>query len=383
MKKKLLIGIFLFTLFVPNIAWKCVKGYINTETTENRALSDKPELTLKNWSVYPQEYEEYYNDHLAFKSQLVNLRSLIDFKLLNIVDSEKVLLGKDNWLFYKSAGVAELADEQPIADYQGINKYTEEEMNRILENIRSVDTWLDDRKVEFSILICPNKEHVYSEYLPDSILQIEKECKADSLVDYLEKNSSVPVIYPINELMANKDSYQLYYKYDTHWNCLAGFIAEQSIKESIYEDDSGKAQNITQTESEIDAYHVAEEKNAAPKDLAGMINLDNCFNDDSYYYIDDYKPEVNINLIEKSEDGVLDVYNSNAEDERRVLVIRDSYGEALMNYLPKDFQNVIFVHRNGFDSGFIDVYQPDIVIYQIVERATNDMYDLKHIFGLE
>lgn len=372
MRKKLLISMFVLTLFVPSVAWKCVKGYINTETTENRALSEKPELTLANISSYPEEYEEYYNDHLAFKSQLVNLRSLIDYKLLDVVDSEKVLLGKDNWLFYKSAGVEELADEQPIADYQGINKYTEEEMQGIMQNIKDVDEWLENRNIEFSILICPNKEHIYSEYLPNSILQIEDECKADALVNYLEVNTDVPIIYPLSELEDNKYSYQLYYKYDTHWNSLGGFIAEQSIR----------AQYTGEKES-IDKFNVASEEGGAPKDLAGMINLVNYFNDDSYYYVDNYKPDVNMNLIEKSEDGVLDVYNSNAEDQRRVLVIRDSYGEALMSYLPKDFENVIFVHRGGFDYGFIDVYQPDIVIYQVVERATNDMYDLKHIFGLQ
>lgn len=371
MRKKIFIILFLALLVGPSFVWMCVSGYVDSNNTENRALAEKPQLILANLIDYPSQYEQYYNDHLPFKNELVELYALLNYRLFNVIESEKVLLGKDNWLFYKSAGVEELSDELPIADYQGINKYSEEELILFKENINVVNNYLAERNIDFSVLICPNKENIYSEYLPKDIIQVDSVSKADMLTNYLRENTEVPIIYPLDQLEHYRNKYQLYYKYDTHWNNLGGFVAEQEIKK-LY----------LGTSESLDEYTVASTEEAL-KDLAIMVSMPNEFNDDEYYYVEDYKPEVYVNLLEQSADGVSHVFNSNAENKERVMVIRDSYGEALMGYLPKDFENVIFVHRNGFDRGFIDVYQPDIVIYQVVERATNDILDLKTIFGLQ
>lgn len=372
MRNKLLIAIFIFLLIGPNIIWKCMDGYIDIETTENRTLAEKPDLSLQNIFSYPQLYENYFNDHLAFKSQLVKACSLLDYKLFHIVDSEKVLLGKENWLFYKSAGVEELADEQPISDYQGINKYNKKALNDIAGNINTASSYLAGRNIEFSVLICPNKEHIYSNYLPDSIKQVEKECKADELVKYLKENTDTKIIYPLEDLLEYKDNYQLYYKYDTHWNSLGGFVATQSIIDEYL----GKKEFI-------DNHKIISTDNEAPKDLAIMLNMSDEFSGDKYYLVDDYKNNISVNLVDASDDGYLHVYNSNAEDKRTIMVIRDSYGEALRDYLSKDFKTSVYIHRAAFNQEFIDIYQPDIVIYEVVERATDDIYDLSDLFGIK
>lgn len=371
-KNKVLIIAFIILLVLPNVVWKCICGYINTETTENRTLVSRPELILKGISCYPNQFEEYYNDHLAFKNIIVNYNAIFNYKVFHIINSEKVLLGKDNWLFYKTAGVDELEDEQPISDYQGINKYTIDEKKSIAKNIQNVDTYLKQQGIDFCMLICPNKEQIYSENLPSSIKKINEKCKAEELVEYLNDNIDVPVLYPVKELMNEKKNYQLYYKYDTHWNELGGFIGEQKIR--------GLYQNNTE---QLSNYNITEMSKDVPKDLAGMLNMNEQFMDDKYYTVSDYKTNVTAQLIDKSDDGMLHAFNSDANDKRTILVVRDSYGEALMGYLSKDFQNVIFIHRSVFNQGYIDLYKPDIIVYEIVERATNDIYDLGDIFGVK
>lgn len=369
MKNKLIIGIFIVTLIGPTILWIIVSGFINTENYENRTLASRPELSLATIEDYPQAYEDYYNDHLPFKNEVVNLKMKADYKLFHEIESKKVLLGKDNWLFYKSAGEADLSDEQPIADYQGINIYSEEEMKDIAENITAVESYLERSGIGFSVLICPNKEHIYSEYMPDEIIKVNDVCKVDILVDYLHENIDVPVLYPLDKLMKYKEDYQVYFKYDTHWNDLGGFIGVQEINE-LYHGIGAKLEN----------YDIAVLENKALNDLGQMLNMPEEFSDDDMYYIENYRPEVNATLEAVSEDGVCHVYKSDASDERTVLVIRDSYGEFLMGHIAKDYQNVIFVHRLGFNQSYIDKYQPDIIVYQIVERATDDMKDMEVMF---
>lgn len=371
MKNKVIIVAFIILIYVPNIIWALWGAELAGKNSENRALAEKPMFSLENISEYPGLYENYYNDHLPFKNQAVKFQSYSDYIVFKSTDSKKVILGENGWLFYRSAEVAPLADEKPIDDYQGINKYDADEKQIILDNINDVDKFLEEKGIEFSVLMCPNKENIYGEYLPDEIKKVDEQRKIDDLIAFLDINTDVEILYPYDGLMKNKDSYLLYYKYDTHWNELGGFIAAQEIR------------NYYQGErSEITDFEVIESTSQPPRDLAGMLNMGDYFNDDAKYVVSGYKSDIVLNLIESTPDGILHVFNSNATDGRRVMIIRDSYGEALIPYVSKDFKDVIFVHRNGFDQGFIDVYKPDIVIYEVVERATDDIYDLKKIFQL-
>lgn len=370
MKNKLLIIVFVLVLIGPNLIWKGLDGKINKETTENRTLQSKPEFSLSTMSSYPESFENYYNDHLAFKGQLVGLKSSLNYKVFHKLESDKVLLGKNNWLYYKNqTEEGAKAGQLPIADYQGTNLYSIREKNKILRNIKEVSRYLEKKDIDFSIIICPNKENIYSEYLPDSIKKVNPTTKVEDMISYLENKTTVPIIYPQNELMNYKTDYQLYYKYDTHWNCLGGFIAEQEIRK-LY----------TGEKESINDFHITEKENGAVADLAMMVNMESQFNDDDYYYVDGYKSDVELEVAEQSGDYFYKLYHSNATDHRRVMVIRDSYGEAFMDYLARDFSDVVFIHRDIFKVKDIEEFQPDIIIYQIVERATNSIEEMSSLF---
>ena len=57
---------------------------------------------------------------------------------------------------------------------------------------------------------------------------------ADQLVDYLKEHTTVRVLYAKDELIAHKSpDYNLYYKYDSHWNTVAAFIGAQMIRREL------------------------------------------------------------------------------------------------------------------------------------------------------
>ena len=70
-KKKAAAWIIVFALLVigPGIIYHFAEPYINTENTENRQLAEKPVLSRDNLQTFASEYNSYYNDHLAFRSQ--------------------------------------------------------------------------------------------------------------------------------------------------------------------------------------------------------------------------------------------------------------------------------------------------------------------------
>lgn len=68
------------------------------------------------------------------------------------IESTQVLLGKDNWLFFKST-----TDGDPISDYQGINHYNEETMSEMASKLETEKNQFAQYGCDFYILSIPNK----------------------------------------------------------------------------------------------------------------------------------------------------------------------------------------------------------------------------------
>ena len=67
--------------------------------TEKRKLAPLPALGWDSWSNFPQAFEAYYNDHFGLREQLLQGYNYYQFSLLNISSSNRVIVGKNGWLF--------------------------------------------------------------------------------------------------------------------------------------------------------------------------------------------------------------------------------------------------------------------------------------------
>ena len=92
-------------------------------------MSEQPRLTVDNYGTFAEEYDNYFNDQLPFRNNLIKLNSWIDYFVFDRSVNSKVIIGKDNWLFYDNKD-----DGDPIGCYQGNNLYTEAELQEIAEN---------------------------------------------------------------------------------------------------------------------------------------------------------------------------------------------------------------------------------------------------------
>lgn len=105
------------------------------------------------------------------------------------IESTQVLLGKEDWLFYKST-----EDGDPISDYQGINHYDENTMQTIADKLTNERNQFSNYGIDFYILSIPNKSSVYPEYMPDTIERKDTTSKTDLLMLYLEENTDLNVV---------------------------------------------------------------------------------------------------------------------------------------------------------------------------------------------
>ncbi len=355
-----LIGFFA-VLLLPGAAWAAVGDSLESAVTENTLVTQAPSLDLERIGEFPQEYESYFNSNVPFRSQLIAASSLMDvFLFREQIVNDKVVLGKDNWMFYYA--------EDNLEDYKGTNLFTQEELERIGENLNAARDYLEARGTQFIVLIAPNKEAVYGEEKLPGIFRKGECTRARQLTDYLARNTRIQVLYPLEELLAYKDQYDLYWHYDTHWNEGAGYIAGKALLGEL---------GIQMPEVESLSYLQDDFSNY---DLARMMNLED-------FYRKNFPPEVNYTVsgypgndlvpILEEGDGIL-IYRSSAPDERKLFLLRDSFGAALVGVLARNFRESFMPHWSGaFDPAQIEEQDPDVFVLELVERRLDYLLDFR------
>lgn len=351
--------LFILLFYAPVIVFGLFGKYIDSVNYEQRQAAEKPEFSIKKIDEYPQAYEEYYNDKLPFRSQMIEINALINFRLFKQSPVRKVIVGKDGWLFYNPEG----SDGDPIADYRGENLFSQEELEQISTNLLAVNGKLHDLGKQFVVFIAPDKECLYgNDYLADNYINKNTYTRADQVLDYLKNYPELTVIYPKEQLLTaikSDPGREYYYKTDTHWNQLGSYIGSSELL---------KALDISLPE--ISKLQISV-RSSYSGDLATMMSLNKYLDYDFQYIVNGYTDK---KVSEPSEDELKCVtFFTEGADERSVFLIRDSFGEGMFPYLSSQFNKSQFIHTNNYSPEMILKYDPDIVVLEMVERYANVM----------
>lgn len=364
-------GLFLGLMILPRLLFIPLKDYVDTENYENRVYAERPRLTIGSLKEYPGRYDAYFNDHLAFKNPIVAFGKLSDIRIFGEVTSDSVLMGKDNWMFYKLKGEM----EDSMADYQGTNHYSQEELERFASLLERADRSLASRGIRLILYIVPNKEQVYSEYMPSSVKVVDSPSKADLLYSYLREHTTADVYYPLEEFRAAKESWsQIYYKYDTHWNDAGAFMASRMIIGDIDGEKSGPGDYMSYEIRAMGPFK---------GDLAAMLNLQKYYKDDPFLKVTGYKDDVAYGMDHQNEQETVTHYTSDAEGTAdKVLICRDSFGVHMAEYFAKNYPDVTLMDYRTEDCAAAALaIQPDVVVIETAERYTDYMFGLLERFG--
>ena len=343
---------FFACLLAPNLLFPILKTDADNGTSENRNLAALPTLATKNIDTFPSEIEDYIDDHAAFRNDFLSLNARLNLELFQLGDSNDVITGTDGWYFY--------TQESSVEDFLGTNRFSANELKSLADKMQVVhDAW-KEKGTEFIFVCAPNKESVYSEYLPAGFNEPNGPTRRSELIDYLKANTDVTVVNPYPELKNRRD-YQWYYKTDTHWNDAGGFLAAKQIIDAL----GGTA-------TPIEDVTVTYEPSGTG-DLANLFHMPNSMCDDTKAVISGYLNGVSLNY-EVSDDGnITHVLSENSPDNRRVSVYRDSFGSALFLGLSKYFAYTDYYHWTVFEPEFLVENKPDVLIYEVVERELGRM----------
>ena len=110
-----------------------------TASTENKAMSEFPSLSdggNLNLNFF-KELEEYFNEHFAFRNELVYADAKIQTAAFHVSNVDTVVYGKDGWLYYSST----------LDDYLGNHRMSERQIYNIVHNLSLVQQYVDRKSV--------------------------------------------------------------------------------------------------------------------------------------------------------------------------------------------------------------------------------------------
>mgnify|MGYP001071644129 FL=1 len=267
------------------------------------------------------------------------------------------IFGRDDWMFCNY--------DNSIAYYCGSNLMSEQQMKDKLSLMQKLQNICDSRGVQLQFMIAPNKEQVYSEYMPTYTIENSYK-RVPGFIDYVKRNSSVKIIYPIDELCAAKSTMSTYYKYDTHWNHYGSFIATQALYKEMGLD-YVSPDSVNYSEGSCIWGLVI---------TAGLSWKDY---ERDYDHIPDYKPEIELFNTDgeidhiHTEKSAVYITDSTASNQSRFVMVGDSFRLYMMPYLERDFQHVSIAHRDNIHDIEDDIRQADILVVECVERLDDSL----------
>ena len=251
------------------------------------------------------------------------------------MESTQVLLGKDNWLFYKTQN-----DGYPIYDYMGINHFSEEELAAMASNlILARDYFRNEKGVTFIAVTIPNKEIVYEEYMPDTIARVNTISRGEQFAEYMQANTDVPYVYPKQVFLEQKEKYPLFYKTDTHWNHIGAFVGVQEILEKLYG-----------SKASLDSVVFKEGQKNFAGDLSVIAGVSDQYAIDTVYEFDP------------------DSVDPSQKRNETAIVVGDSFGGFLSVIARGYYEEVYWIDTDDFTISMVDEYEADVVIWETVER---------------
>lgn len=325
---------------------------------ENRYLAIKPDLDSGNLlnGKYQEDYETYLADKTIFRNKWIELKTYIELASLK-KDVNGVYFGKDNYLIAR----------------QDKDKFETENADK---NCKYLEEFVDNYKknTDICVMLVPNTSEILKKKLPKYAYNFNETRYINDIYKEIGEDNTVDV----NQMLkAHKDEY-LYYKTDHHWTTLGAYYAFTE-----YADKTGINIEKYTTKLVTDKFYGT---------MSSKANLE-IEADKVYIYEPDKEEEVSVrynnstelkdSLYEMSALDKKDKYSiflggnnplvqitTNAENDRKVLVIKDSFAHCFIPFMISGFSKIDVVDLRYYnesirkmieESGYTDI----LVLYNV------------------
>lgn len=351
MKKIYLIS-FLVILIIPNIIM--FGGFEkNLPNLENRRFQKLNDINISNPIQAVKDFKKYYNDNFGYKRTVLKTYTYLKNEVIDENPlPNKVVIGKNGWYFLGNS------DQNVFNNSVIEEQLTSIEFKTANQNIENITNGLIATKIPFYFFIPPNKHNVYINELP--FKKLNTKSKFDTLINHW--GNKVSIISPLKEIKKASLKTQTYHKTDTHWNDFGAFTGYQKLISEINID----FKNIEIPK--IENYNFKTEK-VLKMDLTSMINKKIIENK----IVLEPKQKTNSYTIKRDKN----IHYINDSKPLKVLIFRDSFSLAMIQFYRETFGECIFIKSHTPNLNLIKKENPDLIIWQMVERNLNILCNKK------
>ena len=290
---------------------------------------------------------------------------LVDTMLFPLDMNENFIVrGRNDWLF--------LFDWQHMYDlYIGKNHLKQADLDERTDIYGQLSDLCEQRGIQFEIIVCPAKYQVYDEYMPTMDI-IDENKRMPRLMEYYKENTDIKACYPIEELEFTDRYAPTYFRYDSHWNQVGGYIGTQVL----YKELGLPTTPLCDVEITRDESKMTECTDLVP--MSGSERSD--FASPDYNYVINYREGVEPDGVPGEPiwemKPVQEVENATPQYGENVLLIGDSARSQLVPYISKDFSKTSVYHFYCMDPVFLNNsgYDSDQVKRQMQEDFKNCKY---------
>lgn len=369
MRNKIFFTIFMIVwvlIVILNFVWP--KKTFSQE--ENRWLAVIPRFSFQSFvdGDYLSGVNDYINDHFAFRDIFLKLNSWWEISIMGKKENNDVYIGKDGYLFEKF----------------NFGENEEENMSNNIEYISEFAEKMNGKNIPVYFMLIPNSIYINKDKLPENVEAPNQKDIIDLAYNQINNTININVV---DSLENENQSSQLYFKTDHHMNSDGAYIAYKEFckaaklqypelsefnRVTVANDFLGtfdsKAQIIGQEPDELFVYE--NEINTNIKEAVyDKETTQSIFNTDYLTGKDKYSFFLNGNNSKA-------IIRTNVNNNKRLLVIKDSYAHIMSQFLCQNYSEVHFLdpRYTNFDyedyvkeNGITDV----IILYNVSNFLTD------------
>jgi alginate O-acetyltransferase complex protein AlgJ len=331
------------------------------ELSEKRILQNYPQFAWNEKTLlsYPARFEAAFNDHFGFRALLVRAQARAKFYWLRMSPSSKVVLGRDGWLY--------LAESMP--EYRGVKRMPRATIQLWLQEFKAKKAFLESRSIKYLVVVAPNKETVYPEFLPPYIRQIQNRLYVDDFISALPEESRLNVLDLREPLIEAKSAGRLYLKTDSHWNQLGAAVARDAVIRRL-------ATWLPDLQIQTDAHPFRTQKGKSG-DLSQMMSLEDRMDEQAIRLLTGAKPVRRAALRSRPKvKGILGneaVSSVDQQNHRNAIITGDSFSNAINVPLSGHFRRTLefrpyLSYNDPLFKTIVGAEKPDVYLEILVDR---------------
>lgn len=334
MKKYTLTIIFIVFISILTVS-DIIKPDLKYSEIENRKLNTSSNVSLDK--DFNTTYEDYVNDQFIFRNGWIDIKSRCEYAL-GKVENNSIIYGKDNYLFEKISNVDQVKFEN---NYQSLKKF----MNKFADKAY--------------LMIVPGSYQIYQELVPAYAPLVNQKEYIDRIYEIAGYDRTVDLLALYNE----KKGEYIYYRTDHHWTTLGAYYAYGELMEAM-DLEAASLDNFGDSVQVNDFlgtfYSKAKNYNVVSDILYYYEKPDVILEIDSIRYASLYdysylNTRDKYSFFLRGNNGLSIIKNENNEDDRKTLIIKDSFGNSLSPFLTASFNEIHVMDLRAFN-GSVEEY---------------------------